>query len=678
MGKTSESEGVQFSLPQIVPFVRYSCRLSPVAVVLGLPKQAQGIAKLACGTIHSGTVDLPCLRARTRRPTMFGPYVSMLLGGYKLAKSAFNPFSSLFKSPSAQRRLRHRYSDASGWCIRPRKPHIWRVCSSDFGERSKLHRSTFSSEYCLQCQAGTVNVRWVSGEPVSDCLLYALAYFPLLLAAEYVHDPFASKLSGGLLFMGSLTASSFSYQERGAHLSRVVHEECPWNSPHSGRNDIGDTSCNNTRIRSDDREVVATMSELIVKRNALGVGDLTNINVPADGVASASGEGDHMHGLVFTRAYGQLEQIYDWTSFVSQERFCFRACKPSAAASTTCTRIYDIFGCWENIPGNYDSGVFDALEVPATLYQEVLAAPARPISGYTTCGTIGDAQVDRARRAIASTSGSTSSALVTSYRSHRHSTTLTSSIAPTTTDTATTVTFPSLTTSTLTATAFTNSISSTPVSSATPTSTPHSYSYSHIHTHWHSDIYRHSRHRSSTSSASVSSSSSHHSLTYLRSSSSTAPSLSDPASTSSATPSFTLTFSTYSSLDLSSSGTSTTVPASAAPTSTSSDGTSSSGVSSYQSSSTATPTSSPASPPTSPSTSSQSSDVLTFTTSYSSSSVPTTSTATSQHSQTQLGSQCPPPSQNAGSIVPSPAPLFPLIFAILMIVLSSSVGALVL
>lgn len=54
------------------------------------------------------------------------------------------------------------------------------------------------------------------------------------------------------------------------------------------------------------------MSQLNVKRNALGVGDLTNINVPADGVASASGEGDRVHGLVFTRAYGQLEQIYDW------------------------------------------------------------------------------------------------------------------------------------------------------------------------------------------------------------------------------------------------------------------------------------------------------------------------------------------------------------------------------
>lgn len=55
------------------------------------------------------------------------------------------------------------------------------------------------------------------------------------------------------------------------------------------------------------------MLQFGVERSALGVGNLTNINVPADGVASASGEGDRVHGLVFTRAYGQLEQIYDWT-----------------------------------------------------------------------------------------------------------------------------------------------------------------------------------------------------------------------------------------------------------------------------------------------------------------------------------------------------------------------------
>ena len=40
---------------------------------------------------------------------------------------------------------------------------------------------------------------------------------------------------------------------------------------------------------------------------------MTNINVPTDGVASASGEGDRVPGLVFASAYDQLERIYDWT-----------------------------------------------------------------------------------------------------------------------------------------------------------------------------------------------------------------------------------------------------------------------------------------------------------------------------------------------------------------------------
>lgn len=55
------------------------------------------------------------------------------------------------------------------------------------------------------------------------------------------------------------------------------------------------------------------MLQSIVERDLLGVGTLTNINIPANGVASASGEGDRAHGLVFTSAYGQLEQIRDWT-----------------------------------------------------------------------------------------------------------------------------------------------------------------------------------------------------------------------------------------------------------------------------------------------------------------------------------------------------------------------------
>ncbi|KAH0826594.1 hypothetical protein J3R83DRAFT_4954 [Lanmaoa asiatica] len=247
-------------------------------------------------------------------------------------------------------------------------------------------------------QGATYNVKWEqsthSGRRASPSqVAYRMLLFAFLsfVAAEYVHDPSASKLCGGLLLMGSPTASSFSYQEHGV----------AWCMK----------SAQGTRLIPDG--TISGARLFIVERNALGVGNLANINVPADGVASASGKGDGAHGLVFTRAYGQLEQIYDWTSFVSQERFCFRACKPSAAASTACPRIHDISGCLEDVPGNYDTGVFedcigDAIEVPSASYQEVLEAPsyysALPPASCMAGGTIGNAQFARARRAIASMS----------------------------------------------------------------------------------------------------------------------------------------------------------------------------------------------------------------------------------------------------------------------------------
>ncbi|KAI9567430.1 hypothetical protein HD554DRAFT_2173200 [Boletus coccyginus] len=369
-----------------------------------------------------------------------------------------------------------------------------------------------------------------------------------------------------------------------------------------------------------------------------GVGNMTNINVPTDGVASASGEGDRVHGLVFTSAYGQLEQVYDWTSFVSQERFCFRACKPSAVASTSCSEIHDVFGCLENLSENYDTGmsedcIGDAMEVPSTLYQDVLVAPlhhsALLPSSCTTRGNIDNTQATHARRAIAPI-------LVTSrsywhFRTQSHNIPITSSIAPTTMDTATMTSFP---TSALTATTLASS--RMPVSSNAPMFTPHSQN--------------HTRHP--------------HSFT-LSTSASSPSSIFTPAPTP--TPSSPFSYGASSSF----SGLSSSPPSS---------------YYSSTSSSVATPTPSPTSPSTSSSsssTSSQSAIVLTFST-PSSTSVPTTSPAspspTVPNSQTQIGSQCPPPLRvalNAGSVGVS-TPLLPLVFTILMIVASSSVGVLIL
>ncbi|PPQ70396.1 hypothetical protein CVT24_013134, partial [Panaeolus cyanescens] len=66
--------------------------------------------------------------------------------------------------------------------------------------------------------------------------------------------------------------------------------------------------------------------------------------------------GNPIGGLVFTTAFGKLEQIHEWTNFMSDSMFCFRACKPGPMAPTFCQHIYDVMGCEWNMPANYDPG----------------------------------------------------------------------------------------------------------------------------------------------------------------------------------------------------------------------------------------------------------------------------------------------------------------------------------
>jgi len=46
-------------------------------------------------------------------------------------------------------------------------------------------------------------------------------------------------------------------------------------------------------------------------------------------------------------------------NFVSDSLFCFRACKPGPMAPTWCQHIYDVTGCYWNMPANYSAGVFE-------------------------------------------------------------------------------------------------------------------------------------------------------------------------------------------------------------------------------------------------------------------------------------------------------------------------------
>ncbi|KAF5331745.1 hypothetical protein D9758_017188 [Tetrapyrgos nigripes] len=95
-----------------------------------------------------------------------------------------------------------------------------------------------------------------------------------------------------------------------------------------------------------------------------GVGDFTKINIPSGDAGGeldphgADGNGNPIGGLVFGNTFGNSLQYHEWTSFISETEFCFRACVgPNAARN--CQHIYDVMGCFWNMPANYDAGVFE-------------------------------------------------------------------------------------------------------------------------------------------------------------------------------------------------------------------------------------------------------------------------------------------------------------------------------
>ncbi|KAF8962570.1 hypothetical protein BDZ97DRAFT_1662743 [Flammula alnicola] len=135
-----------------------------------------------------------------------------------------------------------------------------------------------------------------------------------------------------------------------------------------------------------------------------GIGNLTLINVPVgpDGGGEldphgADGNGNPIGGLVFSTAFGPLQQLHEWTNFLSDSEFCFRACKPGPMAPTFCQHIYDVMGCAWNMPGNYGSG-FDQCAADSgepmgvygtsTFFQGQPATPAaHPVPASSSCTT---------------------------------------------------------------------------------------------------------------------------------------------------------------------------------------------------------------------------------------------------------------------------------------------------
>ncbi|KAL0948641.1 hypothetical protein HGRIS_010447 [Hohenbuehelia grisea] len=96
-----------------------------------------------------------------------------------------------------------------------------------------------------------------------------------------------------------------------------------------------------------------------------GIGDFTKINIrPGDAGGEldphgADGNGNPIGGLVYGNSFGEALQYHEWTLFIGAQEFCFRACVgPNAARN--CQHIYDIMGCYWNMPANYDGGVFES------------------------------------------------------------------------------------------------------------------------------------------------------------------------------------------------------------------------------------------------------------------------------------------------------------------------------
>ncbi|KAG9011438.1 hypothetical protein FRB90_007279 [Tulasnella sp. 427] len=157
-----------------------------------------------------------------------------------------------------------------------------------------------------------------------------------------------------------------------------IEDFCVWAPPYSnGKNaSIGETEryevawCMKdgygTRLIPDSTIVGAHWVETPDYVQITGNGDFTKLGIPKGDAGGeldphgADGNGNPIGGLVFGNSFGQMQQYHEWTSFMSQNEFCFRACKPGPKAAHLCNHIYDVMGCQWNMPGDYSNGVFDS------------------------------------------------------------------------------------------------------------------------------------------------------------------------------------------------------------------------------------------------------------------------------------------------------------------------------
>jgi hypothetical protein len=96
-----------------------------------------------------------------------------------------------------------------------------------------------------------------------------------------------------------------------------------------------------------------------------GQGDFTKMNVKAGDSGGeldphgADANGNPIGGLLYGNTFRPNMQYHEWTEFLSANEFCIRACF-GPDATRYCEHIYDVMGCYWNMPANYDSGVFES------------------------------------------------------------------------------------------------------------------------------------------------------------------------------------------------------------------------------------------------------------------------------------------------------------------------------
>jgi len=152
-----------------------------------------------------------------------------------------------------------------------------------------------------------------------------------------------------------------------------VDDFCLWAPPSVGT--IGDTereevawctkSGRGTRVIPDGTLTGVHFVHTPDYVQVTGTGHFENINIPRGDSGGeldphgSDGKGNPIGGLVYGNTFGPALQYHEWTSFISDSLFCFRACVGPNAAEL-CQHIYDEMGCFWNMPANYDSGVFES------------------------------------------------------------------------------------------------------------------------------------------------------------------------------------------------------------------------------------------------------------------------------------------------------------------------------